>query len=240
MRSRLLVAAILSAAFVGGGVLSAQPGATPSGGSPSTPTAGTPSAGAPAPTPAPAPAPTPAPTPPAPEPDLALPSEKTSNLSAQEMDQKSDELIENMEGLHRRVLELKASASKAKDVIKLNCVNEKLLVGQAAAQHRRRRQGQLHRGQGPGRPRRAGAPVRADHDRLREGQGSRQRGPGLHRRRAALRRQERRDRRRAGDPARPDHRRRRRRWRAARIRSRPPSRIPRTPARSRRSDEPTP
>ena len=102
MRSRLLVAAILSAAFVGGGVLSAQPGATPSGGSPSTPTAGTPSAGAPAPTPAPAPAPTPAPTPPAPEPDLALPSEKTSNLSAQEMDQKSDELIENMEGLHRR------------------------------------------------------------------------------------------------------------------------------------------
>lgn len=128
MRSRLLVAAILSAAFVGGGVLSAQPGATPSGGSPSTPTAGTPSAGAPAPTPAPAPAPTPAPTPPAPEPDLALPSEKTSNLSAQEMDQKSDELIENMEGLHRRVLELKASATKAKDVIKLNCVNEQLLV----------------------------------------------------------------------------------------------------------------
>lgn len=119
MRQRLLVSAILAAAFVGGGVLYAQPGAA-------TPPA-TPAPAAPTPA-APTPAPTPAPAPADPAPDLTVPAETTSNLSSQEMDARSRELLDAMEANHRRVLELKAAATKAKDVIKVNCVNESLLA----------------------------------------------------------------------------------------------------------------
>jgi hypothetical protein len=114
MRARTLVAAIVATAFAGGGMLYAQPGADP------TPAPGTGSGtagpGSAAPTPAPD------------APDVSLPTEKDVKLSTQEMDENAAKLITEMEGIHRHTLELKASAQQAKDVIKLNCVNENLLA----------------------------------------------------------------------------------------------------------------
>lgn len=111
MRVRTLVAAIVASAFAGGGMLYAQPGADtkPAGGSA---------------TPTPAPGPGTA----ADDTDVSLPSEKDVKLSTQEMGENADKLITEMEGTHRHTLELKAAAQKAKDVIKLNCVNENLLA----------------------------------------------------------------------------------------------------------------
>lgn len=109
MRARTLVAAIVATAFAGGGMLYAQPGAAP-----------TPDPGAGSGTAAPAPAPD--------APDITAPTEKDVKLSAQEMDENASKLIGEMEGIHRHTLELKASATQSKDVIKLNCVNENLLA----------------------------------------------------------------------------------------------------------------
>ncbi len=114
MRARTLVAAIVATAFAGGGMLYAQPGATP------TPDPGKPAPGAGSGTAAPTPAPD--------LPDVSLPTEKDVKLSTQEMDDNAAKLITEMEGIHRHTLELKASAQQAKDVIKLNCVNENLLA----------------------------------------------------------------------------------------------------------------
>ncbi|MEZ4401526.1 MAG: hypothetical protein R3B06_15990 [Kofleriaceae bacterium] len=108
MRARTLVAAIIGAGFAGGGILYAQPA----------PAGGTPAPGAPAPV-------DPAADPTA---DVSLPSEKDANLSPQEMATNADRLIGEMEATHRHTLELQASAKQAKDVIKLNCVNENLLA----------------------------------------------------------------------------------------------------------------
>jgi len=109
MRARTLVAAIVATAFAGGGMLYAQPGADPK----PDPDPGSGTA-------APAPAPD--------APDVSLPTEKDVKLSTQEMDENAAKLITEMEGIHRHTLELKASAQQAKDVIKLNCVNENLLA----------------------------------------------------------------------------------------------------------------
>ncbi len=114
MRARTLVATIVATAFAGGGMLYAQPGATP------TPDPGKPAPGAGSGTAAPTPAPD--------LPDVSLPTEKDVKLSAQEMDENAAKLITEMEAIHRHTLELKASAQQAKDVIKLNCVNENLLA----------------------------------------------------------------------------------------------------------------
>ena len=114
MRARTLVAAIVATAFAGGGMLYAQPGATP------TPDPGKAAPGAGSGTAAPTPAPD--------LPDVSLPTEKDVKLSTQEMDENAAKLITEMEGIHRHTLELKASAQQAKDVIKLNCVNENLLA----------------------------------------------------------------------------------------------------------------
>ena len=117
MRARTLVAAIVATAFAGGGMLYAQPGAAPTPAGP-TPAPGSGSA-----------APTPAPGPAAPaDPDVSLPTEKDVKLSTQEMSENADKLISDMEGTHRHTLELQAQAKQAKDVIKLNCVNENLLA----------------------------------------------------------------------------------------------------------------
>jgi hypothetical protein len=48
--------------------------------------------------------------------------------SSSEMAREAQKMLSGMEGYHVRVLELQASARKAKDVIKLNCVNENLLA----------------------------------------------------------------------------------------------------------------
>ena len=61
-------------------------------------------------------------------PDVTLPGEKKVDLSPREMSTRADELIKTMESTHRAVLELQAAAKQAKDVIKLNCVNENLLA----------------------------------------------------------------------------------------------------------------
>ncbi|HUH03800.1 MAG TPA: hypothetical protein VML75_17515 [Kofleriaceae bacterium] len=61
------------------------------------------------------------------EDDIAVPMEGTASLTPREMTQKSDELIEEMKGTLRRVLTLQSAARKTKDIIKLNCVNDKLL-----------------------------------------------------------------------------------------------------------------
>lgn len=108
MRARTFVAAIVATAFTGGDVLYAQPGSQPSD---------PPGPGSAAPAPAPSD-----------EPDLSLPTEKNANLSPREMDENGRRMIDEMEAGHRRTLELKAAAQKAKDVIKLNCVNEQLLA----------------------------------------------------------------------------------------------------------------
>jgi len=105
MPNRTLLLALATAVLAGAGVLYAQPGDAP------------------------------APAPPAPDDkpqrdiaDVTVPGEKTVNLSAREMDTNADEMIKEMEGFHRSVLENQAQAKQAKDVIKLNCVNEKLLA----------------------------------------------------------------------------------------------------------------
>ena len=48
-------------------------------------------------------------------------------LTPKQMLDKSSELIEDMKGMLDRVLQLQQSARKQNDVLKLNCVNEKLL-----------------------------------------------------------------------------------------------------------------
>jgi hypothetical protein len=50
-----------------------------------------------------------------------------AKLSPQEMTARTNEILTNMENVLRRVLELQQSARKQKDIIKLNCVNDKLL-----------------------------------------------------------------------------------------------------------------
>jgi hypothetical protein len=61
-------------------------------------------------------------------PEVSATGETEATLSAREMSLESDRLIKEMEASHVRVLELQTAARKAKDVIKLNCVNEKLLA----------------------------------------------------------------------------------------------------------------
>jgi len=100
MANRILLVA-LAAVLAGAGVLYAQPGDTP--------------------------------TPPEDKPqrdiaDVTVPGEKKVELSAREMNSNADDMIKEMEGFHRSVLEGQAQAKQSKDVIKLNCVNEKLLA----------------------------------------------------------------------------------------------------------------
>ena len=61
-------------------------------------------------------------------PDVTAAGETQADLSPREMAVETQRLIEEMEAMHVRVLQLQAAARKAKDVIKLNCVNEKLLA----------------------------------------------------------------------------------------------------------------
>ncbi len=59
--------------------------------------------------------------------EVTLPMEREAELSPQEMSERSDTLIAEMQTRLRRVVELQQIARKQKDVIKLNCVNDKLL-----------------------------------------------------------------------------------------------------------------
>jgi hypothetical protein len=69
------------------------------------------------------------PAPPTPDtPDIVAPGDTRADLSPREMATETKRLLSEMEGYHVRVLQLQGAARKAKDVIKLNCVNEKLLA----------------------------------------------------------------------------------------------------------------
>jgi hypothetical protein len=70
----------------------------------------------------------PAPAPEPDKPDVTASGETRADLSPREMATETKRLLGEMEGYHIRVLALQAAARKAKDVIKLNCVNEKLLA----------------------------------------------------------------------------------------------------------------
>ena len=69
----------------------------------------------------------PADEPAAPDEEVSVPMEKEAQLSPKEMTKKSSELIEEMKTMLKRVLTLQQTARKQKDIIKLNCVNDKLL-----------------------------------------------------------------------------------------------------------------
>ncbi len=62
------------------------------------------------------------------KPDVTASGETKADLSPREMATETKKLLGEMEGFHIRVLQLQGAARKAKDVIKLNCVNEKLLA----------------------------------------------------------------------------------------------------------------
>lgn len=59
--------------------------------------------------------------------DVTVPMEKQATLSAPEMTAAAKDLQAKMEAVLQRVLSLREAARKQKDVLKLNCVNEKLL-----------------------------------------------------------------------------------------------------------------
>ena len=61
-------------------------------------------------------------------PEATATGETEANLSPAQMASETKRLLGEMEKMHVRVLELQGAARKAKDVIKLNCVNEKLLA----------------------------------------------------------------------------------------------------------------
>mgnify|MGYP003381058932 CR=1 FL=1 len=109
MRARTLVAAIVATAFAGGGLLYAQPGSSNPGDAAKPPSPGS---AAPADD----------------DPDLSLPADKNASLTPTEMSDNADSMIDEMEKIHRQTLELKAAATKSKDVIKLNCVQEEMLA----------------------------------------------------------------------------------------------------------------
>lgn len=59
--------------------------------------------------------------------DVALPMGDEANLSPKEMSERTRTLIADMRATLARVLRLQQAARKQKDIIKLNCVNDKLL-----------------------------------------------------------------------------------------------------------------
>lgn len=59
--------------------------------------------------------------------DVTVPVEKQATLTPQQMGEQADGLIAKMQESLRRGVELQKVARQQKDVIKLNCVNDKLL-----------------------------------------------------------------------------------------------------------------
>lgn len=62
-----------------------------------------------------------------PTPDVSVPMEKEAQISPAQMEQSAKEIGERSTADEKRVEALKAEARKQKDVIKLNCINDKLL-----------------------------------------------------------------------------------------------------------------
>ena len=62
-----------------------------------------------------------------PTPDVSIPMERESRISSEEMERTAREISAKADAAGRTVERLKAEARKQKDVIKLNCINDKLL-----------------------------------------------------------------------------------------------------------------
>tara|TARA_R110002096_G_scaffold16898_2_gene57699 strand:+ start:30404 stop:30973 length:570 start_codon:yes stop_codon:yes gene_type:complete len=60
-------------------------------------------------------------------PEVTAPVQKQANLTSAEMQATSEKYLKEMQDILVRVVELQNLARKQKDVIKLNCVNDKLL-----------------------------------------------------------------------------------------------------------------
>jgi hypothetical protein len=58
---------------------------------------------------------------------ITTPSGKMAQLSPAEMTIAADDLMTGMQGMLRHVQQLREKAAKEKDIIKLNCVNDKLM-----------------------------------------------------------------------------------------------------------------
>jgi hypothetical protein len=64
---------------------------------------------------------------PAPPADVAVPMKKRADISPADMTRQTEQYLQRMQEVFRRVVQLQEVARKQKDVIKLNCVNDKLL-----------------------------------------------------------------------------------------------------------------
>ncbi len=64
---------------------------------------------------------------PPPDSDVETPAGQEAKLSSEEMASRAGELTAQADGDLRRIEQLKADARKKKDVIKVNCINDKLL-----------------------------------------------------------------------------------------------------------------
>ncbi|HTE53092.1 MAG TPA: hypothetical protein VK698_19700 [Kofleriaceae bacterium] len=62
-----------------------------------------------------------------PTPDVSVPMEKEAQIAPDEMERKAGEVGQKANEDEKRVEQLKTEARKQKDVIKLNCINDKLL-----------------------------------------------------------------------------------------------------------------
>src|SRR5688572_29404494 len=59
--------------------------------------------------------------------DADVPMKKRPNISPADMTKQTEQYLNRMQEVFRRVVQLQEVARKQKDVIKLNCVNDKLL-----------------------------------------------------------------------------------------------------------------
>jgi hypothetical protein len=76
--------------------------------------------------------------------DADLSFKQQSNLTPQEMLEQSQKYMETMQNALKRIVELQELARKQNDVIKLNCVNDKLLQTKAAMNIAERTTTDLH------------------------------------------------------------------------------------------------
>lgn len=62
-----------------------------------------------------------------PTPDVVMPAEQQAQISPEDMETRAKELTEQTAADRARIDQLKAEARKQKDIIKLNCINDKLV-----------------------------------------------------------------------------------------------------------------
>jgi hypothetical protein len=60
-------------------------------------------------------------------PDVTAPAMKMGSISAADMTVQADVMVTNMHDMLRHVTQLREKASREKDILKLNCINDKLV-----------------------------------------------------------------------------------------------------------------